>query len=176
MHSLVKPLLPLLAAAVLGTALNAPAQAAEPAPFADPGLRAFMGKFERATEQFINGNKQPWLELAARGDDVTIMGGWGAHERGWNQVGPRYDWAAARFRPSGATLRVEYLASGFSGDLAYTVAIERAESLVIGEDQPRPHGLRVTHLFRKEGGEWKLIHRHADPLMTKTAPAAVFQR
>ena len=35
--------------------------------------------------------------------------------------------------------------------------------------------LRVTHLFRKEQGEWKLLHRHADPLMSKTAPAAVLR-
>jgi ketosteroid isomerase-like protein len=102
------------------------------------------------------------------------MGGWGAYERGWAEVGPRYDWAAARFKPSGASLTVEYLASGVSVDLAYTVAIERAESLVVGQDKPRLHELRVTHLFRKEDGEWKLIHRHADPLMAKTAPDAVF--
>jgi len=30
--------------------------------------------------------------------DVTIFGGWGAYEQGWEQVGPRLDWAAARFR------------------------------------------------------------------------------
>jgi ketosteroid isomerase-like protein len=35
--------------------------------------------------------------------------------------------------------------------------------------------LGVTHLFRKEQGEWKLLHRHADPLMSKTAPAAVLR-
>jgi ketosteroid isomerase-like protein len=146
------------------------------APFTDAGLRAFLPRFERATEGFINGDHKAWLELAARRDDSTIMGGWGAYERGWKEVGPRYDWAAARFQPSGARLAVEYLSSGTSGDLAYTVAIERSESLVVGQDKPRLHELRVTHLFRKEGGAWKLIHRHADPLMQKTAPDAVFKR
>jgi ketosteroid isomerase-like protein len=147
---------------------------ADTAPFDDAALRAFLPRFERATEAFINGNQQPWLGLASHSDDATIMGGWGAYERGWAEVGPRYDWAAARFKPSGASLTVEYLASGVSVDLAYTVAIERAESLVVGQDKPRLHELRVTHLFRKEDGEWKLIHRHADPLMAKTAPDAVF--
>ena len=37
------------------------------------------------------------------GDDVMIMGAWGAYEKGWAEVGPRYDWAAARFTDSGAT-------------------------------------------------------------------------
>jgi ketosteroid isomerase-like protein len=145
-------------------------------PFKEAALRAFLARFERATEAFINGNPQLWLELASRRDDATIMGGWGAYERGWNEVGPRYDWAAARFRPSGARLTVEYLAGGVSGDLAYTVAIERAESLVVGQDKARRHELRVTHFFRKEDGAWKLIHRHADPLMAKTAPDAVFAK
>jgi ketosteroid isomerase-like protein len=34
----------------------------------------------------------------------------------------------------------------------------------------------VTHVFRKKGGTWKLMHRHADPLIAKTAPAATFAR
>jgi ketosteroid isomerase-like protein len=39
--------------------------------------------------------------------------------------------------------------------------------------EPSAMSLRVTHLFRKEQGEWKLLHRRTDPLMSKTAPAAV---
>ena len=35
--------------------------------------------------------------------------------------------------------------------------------------------LRVTHIFRKEDGAWKLILRHADPLVAKTAPASVWK-
>lgn len=164
---------PAAAAGALACALST----AQAAPFDhDPALRAFMPRFQSATEAFMNGNKQPWLELASRRDDVTIMGGWGAYERGWADVGPRYDWAAARFRPSGAKLQVDVLSSGTSGDLAYVIAIERAETLVVGQDKPRLHELRVTQLFRKEGGDWKLIHRHADPLMQKTAPDAVFTK
>lgn len=163
-----------LSAAALASAIGLALGAAYASPFDDPALRAFMPRFERATEQFINGQREPWLELASRRDDVTIMGGWGAYERGWREVGPRYEWAAERFRPSGAKLSVEYLASGLSGNLAYTVAIERSESLVVGQERPRLHELRVTHLFRKEHGAWRLIHRHADPLMAKTAPDAVF--
>ena len=35
--------------------------------------------------------------------------------------------------------------------------------------------LRVTHAFRKEDGRWKLLHRHADPLVETTAPGAVLK-
>ena len=150
--------------AIAASALVCAASVAQPGPFDhDPALHAFLPRFQSATEQFINGNKQAWLGLASRRDDATIMGAAGAYERGWDQVGPRYEWAAARFRPSGAKLQVEVLGSGTSGDLAYLISIERAETLVVGQDKPRLYELRVTHLFRKEGGDWKLIHRQADP-------------
>ncbi len=35
--------------------------------------------------------------------------------------------------------------------------------------------LPVTHVYRGEDGEWTLLHRHVDPLMSKTAPEAVVQ-
>ena len=104
------------------------------------------------------------------------MGGWGAYEKGWKQVGPRYDWAATRFKASNATVHVEYLASGISGDLAYTVTIERSNAHVIGQDAPAPMALRVTHIFRKEDDRWKLVHRHADHLISKTAASSVLQK
>ena len=73
-------------------------------------------------------------------------------------------------------MEVEYLSAGASGDLAYTVAIERSEALLAGQDEPAPMALRVTHVFRKEEGVWKLVHRHADPLVDKTAPATVLRK
>lgn len=48
--------------------------------------------------------------------------------------------------------------------------------MVVGQDKAAPMALRVTHIFRKEEGTWKLVHRHADPLIGKTAPAAVLRQ
>ena len=69
-----------------------------------------------------------------------------------------------------------YLAVGVSGDLAYTVTIDRGAVHLIDQAAPRPMALRVTTIFRKESGAWKLMHRHEDPLIDKTAPAAVIQK
>jgi ketosteroid isomerase-like protein len=90
--------------------------------------------------------------------------------------GRGYDWAASRFVPSGAAPQIEYLASAVSGELAYTVTLERSEARVTGAEKIASMVLRVTHVFRKEGDVWKLVHRHADPLTEKTAPAAVLKK
>jgi ketosteroid isomerase-like protein len=104
------------------------------------------------------------------------MGGFGAYEVGGRAVRERYDWAVKRFRPSGGKMEYTYLTIGVSGDLAYTVTIDRGAVHLIDQAAPLPMALRVTTIFRKESGAWKLIHRHEDPLVTKTPPAAVIQK
>lgn len=147
---------------------------ATPAPGDD--FRQFLPRFENGIRQFLNSDAQLWKQNASHREDVTIMGAWGAYEKGWTEAEARYDWAAARFKGAGAIPTFEYLASGVSGDLAYTVAIERSEVRLAGQDAPASMPLRVTHIFRKEDGAWKLIHRHADPLTDKTAPATVLKK
>jgi hypothetical protein len=133
----------------------------------------FLPRFEQGIERFLNGDSTLWKSNVSHDVDGTIMGAWGDFEKSWVELEPRYDWAAARFEESGAIVQFQYLSSGVSGELAYTVAIERSTVRIVGQKEPAAMSLRVTHLFRKEQGEWKLLHRHADPLMSKTAPAAV---
>jgi ketosteroid isomerase-like protein len=67
----------------------------------------------------------------------------------------------------------EPMAAGSSGDLGYAVGIERGRVTVMGADGPQEMVLRVTQVFRREDGEWKLVHRHADPITSVTASTAV---
>jgi ketosteroid isomerase-like protein len=34
----------------------------------------------------------------------------------------------------------------------------------VGGATPEAYELRVTEVFRREDGEWKVVHRHADPM------------
>lgn len=154
---------------------NAPSQIPAAAS-SDSSLRLFLAQFEEGISRFINGDPTLWKQNASRRDDATIMGAWGGYEKGWSEAGPRYDWAAGRFRESGARVKVEYLSSEVSGDLAYTVAIERSEVRLSDQDKLATMALRVTHVLRKENGAWKLVHRHADPITEKTAPTTVLQK
>jgi len=128
---------------------------------------------EAAVSHFTTGDPAPYKAWCSHTDDISFMGGWGAYEQGWEQVGPRLDWAATRFRGGHGT--IEPLVLGMSGDLAYMVYIERSEVRVAGRDELSPMALRVTHIFRREEGAWKIIHRHADHVMEKIEATAVLQ-
>ena len=46
------------------------------------------------------------------------------------------------------------------GDMAYTAGLEHTSASVDG--QPRTYTLRATQVYRREGGEWRVAHRHGD--------------
>ena len=70
-----------------------------------------------------------------------------------SQVGSRFTGADA--------VDLEYLVIASSGGLAYTVGFERSHVSVDGGPL-HDMTLRVTHIYRRIDGHWKLIHRHAD--------------
>lgn len=135
-------------------------------------FRDAVGDVGRMVNDFVGGIPQGYRRRWVTDDDVTIFGAWGAYERGWDEVAPRLEWAGARFAAGGHTEQ-EILAMGSSGDLGYTVSLERGQAQVTGQSAPAPMLLRVTHVYRRVDGVWRLVHRHADAITNKIAPAAV---
>ena len=79
---------------------------------------------------------------------------------GPGEVRETFQWLATRFSDC-SSYDIELVAAGASGDLASTVAYEHTTASVEGEPAV-PYRLRVTHVSRREDGEWKIVHRHAD--------------
>jgi ketosteroid isomerase-like protein len=114
---------------------------------------------QRAAEQAIhNGDVEPRLALWARGDPVTLFGA-RLSGSGWAELEPLFRTVASWFSDS-SEYRFEVVAAGASGDLAYTVGYEHNRVKVDGE--PRTYTLRATHVYRREEGRWRIVHRHAD--------------
>jgi ketosteroid isomerase-like protein len=86
---------------------------------------------------------------------------------GWVAVTEGQKTVASQFS-NGTPLDFELIAADVNGDLAYTVGYERSSVSVHG-GPARPVFLRATQIYRREDGDWKLAHRHADPV---PAPAA----
>jgi hypothetical protein len=140
----------------------------------DADFRAFLTTFEAGLDRFVNGDPTIWKQNLSRRNGTSIMGGWGGYEIG-GEVEARYDWAVEQFRDSGARMKVEYLTT-VGADLAYTVSIEQSQVRIGEGEKPVAIALRVTHLFGKEDGAWKLVHRHADHAVVKVAPAKSLAR
>ena len=78
---------------------------------------------------------------------------------------------AATNYSDGEAIGFERISEYATADLAYIIEIERYRSKVGGDDKPVPIALRVTTIFRREEGAWRIVLRHADPI-TSARPAA----
>ena len=124
---------------------------------------AFIKTLEQETaiqEAMLNGNPGPMISHWADSDDITVFGGWGRVEKGRKPVTDAMRWVASRFTGADA-VKLEHLVIASNGDLAYTAGFERSHVSVDGGPQ-REMTLRVTHIYRRIDGDWKLVHRHAD--------------
>jgi len=128
----------------------------------------FTGQLLDALRRFVQGDAEPYKNLWSHADDATIFGGWGAYEQGWAAVESRLDWAASRY--SEGWLDRENLLEGVDQDIGYSVDIERSGGRFDNAPQVSEAPLRVTHLFRREEGRWRIVHRHADFLQPRQEP------
>ncbi len=123
---------------------------------------------QRAAEQAIhNGDVEPRLALWSRQDPVTLYGA-KLSGSGWAELEQMFRAVASWFTDSIA-YEFEIVAAGASGDLAYTVGYEHNNVTVEGE--PTTYTLRVTHVYRREDGQWRIVHRHADAPPTSNGTA-----
>ena len=93
-------------------------------------------------------------KLPCRHDSVPIS------KHGAGEVRRFFDFLASQFSDCTA-YRFEAVAAGVSGDLAYTVGYEHSAVSIDGAPV-EPYSLRVTHVYRREDGAWKIVHRHGD--------------
>ena len=87
----------------------------------------------------------------------------GTPSRGSDMTDERWE-AMGRFFRNG-TLEQELVQSYASADMIILAIIERGHGEV-GGLPAQDWSLRVTLVYRREGTEWRLAHRHADPLVT----------
>ena len=84
--------------------------------------------------------------------------------------------AASPFR-DGEIVAFETIEKHVTPEFAYVVRLERARAKVGGSEDIAPIALRATMIFRpEEDGEWKVVHRHADPITTAQAAESVIQQ
>jgi ketosteroid isomerase-like protein len=127
----------------------------------DAFLASTMPRLTQADTALHNGDAGPRKAIWSRDDPVTLFGA-AVTKSGWGEIGPTFDWLASSFSNC-ESFDYEVIAAGASGDLAYIAGIEHTTTRV-GEAAPTTYSLRVTTVFRREDGEWNVVHRHGDPV------------
>ncbi|MCU7821078.1 YybH family protein [Kitasatospora sp. DSM 101779] len=111
-----------------------------------------------AERSLHDGDAAPRRALWSRQEPVSVLGAWRTAV-GRREVGELFAALEASFSDCTA-YRFELLVADVVGDLAYTAGLEHVSASVDG--RPRTYVLRVTQIYRREDGEWRVAHRHGD--------------
>ena len=127
-----------------------------------------------ALGEIVNGNPEPLKEIYSHRQDVSLANPFGPPVRGWDEAARTMERAASNYR-DGEIVGFENVAKFVTSDLACIVEVERYRAKVGGSEDITPVSLRVTSILRPEGGTWKIVHRHADPISTPQPAESVIQ-
>ncbi len=122
----------------------------------------FMKRREEASRAFVNGDGGPLSRIVTHISPATFFGPMGGYEQGAEPVASSHEHGAKLFESGETSFKILQMAA--SDGIGYCVGLQRARTRMVGKPEAVPFNLRVTEIFRREEGEWKMVHRHADPL------------
>jgi ketosteroid isomerase-like protein len=124
----------------------------------DDFLAWAQSRLREAEVALHNGDAAPRRAIWSRRDPVTVFGAWKSAS-GQADVSDLFTRLQGSFSDC-RSYSYEIIAADVIGDMAYSVGYEHTQASVNGE--PRTYLLRVTQVYRREDGEWRVVHRHAD--------------
>jgi len=132
-------------------------------------------QYHLALGEFVKGNPEPNKMVFSHREDVTLANPLGPPVRGWEQVAATMERADSQVR-EGEIVAFENVARYVTPELAYLVWVERTKAKLGARQDIVPFALRVTTIFRPEEGTWKVVHRHADPIITAQPVESILQK
>jgi ketosteroid isomerase-like protein len=128
----------------------------------DEELAELVARIEEATTAFMCGDMDRYLELTSHVRGYTLMNPFGGPPKRYEDRTESVRASADYFQ--GGEARLEVAEVHAWDDTLVLVMIERQHAQVGGlpaQDWP----LRVTQVYRRDGADWRIVHRHADPLV-----------
>ena len=93
-------------------------------------------------------------------DPVSLFAAVGPSKAGWSELEPTFRSVAARLR-DGRDVSYELMTFDVTDDMAWTAGFVRFKVSMDGAPEA-PYNLRITHIYRREEGEWKVVHEHSN--------------
>lgn len=121
-------------------------------------VRNASDQFYAALNEMVNGNPEALTDIWSHDSSVTTMHPIGGRQVGWNEVWQAWDQTAQVASDGHVQLQDQFIR--VVGDMAYEIGLERAGFAIAGEKVSDE--VRVTNVYQKEGGRWKIIHHHTD--------------
>ena len=129
----------------------------------DDTVSELVARAEKQAQLFNAGRMHEWNKLVGLGEGFTLMEPFGGPtSHGFSATEEKLAALARNFR--NGTARVEIDQTYASDDIVVLVYVERNDGEVHGLPN-QDWSLRVTQVFQRQGEAWKLVHRHADPLV-----------
>jgi ketosteroid isomerase-like protein len=124
----------------------------------ETNIRKASEQFYAALNNMLNGDAAPLAKIWSHGKNVTTMHPIGGRQTGWDSVRDSFQQVADMSSDGSVTLRDQTIR--VVGDMAYEVGIEKGQLTLAGEKAQFEQ--RVTNIYCRENGEWKLVHHHGD--------------
>jgi ketosteroid isomerase-like protein len=129
----------------------------------DKEVADLIQRAREAATAIIRGDSRKYFRLLPHADDYVLMAPWGGEpRRGVDTSEEALEALAAFFQ--GGEAELEVVQSYASSQIVVLAVIERQHGKVGGLAE-QDLSLRVTLVFRRDDSEWRLVHRHADPLV-----------
>ena len=121
-------------------------------------VREASVRFYAALNRMLQGDAAGMAEIWSHGEDVTAMHPLGGRDTGWAQV--EGSWAKVAGLATGGSVELRGQRILVAGDLALETGEEHGRG-DFGKHQVLLEQ-RVTNVYRREGGAWKVVHHHTD--------------
>lgn len=121
-------------------------------------VRKASENFYAALNRMGNGEKGAMADTWSHSPSVTAMHPIGGRTTGWDAVRDSFDQVAGMASDCKIALKDQVVQ--VLGDVAYELGVEHGGLKMGGHHANLEH--RVTNIYKREGGAWKLIHHHTD--------------
>ena len=121
-------------------------------------VRTASAQFYAALNRMLDGDSAPLAEIWSHSAAVTTMHPIGGRQDGWDEVRGSFEGVGQLASGGHAELRDQNIQ--VAGDMAYEVGVERGQAKLAGEQITIEQ--RVTNVYRREAGGWKIVHHHTD--------------